>query len=304
MKTHALVLLATVAFGLPACTGEMEDVGSDEFIDEQDFAAKGSANGSNGIFTEYLKGDERVNLLNENFKGVANTYRSDLLNSPLNDLPSSLKQHVCGTNQDQKRSKMLLDHIVQCALLPSRTVTFTCPQNATTKFTATGVAGLHDDWITAPCGSKCQQKVSACIIADTNYAQNNIPIDLASDNAEMKMVKRPGFPYVEGAYWGNIFTATPKIYGCYAPEGHNANLWPISLMNRTCLGFTAGTASPSYTRICPGWDAGTNYLDNVDNNDNVRSCTTVCTKNSTGNYANCKNNSDVASNYVATVRRQ
>jgi hypothetical protein len=66
-----------------------------------------------------------------------------------------------------------------------------------------------------------QKLVSACLAARTNYFGISVHISLrgAADALEdnTTAAELAAYPYVEGAFWGNLFTSSPALYSCYDP---------------------------------------------------------------------------------------
>jgi hypothetical protein len=314
MKTHALVLLTTVALGLPACMMDTENPAPEQPIDDLSQEASGNEPGTNGLDTEYLRGAKRLPLLgNVNVKNA-------LIKNPLNKLPievlNVLKSETKIATGLERPNTHLLKAIVKCALLPTTATSKGQPVTFDTR-KLTGWMGLHPKWYTEPCGLDCQEKVSACVIAGTNYARLIIKVDLASDASDMTRKQNPSFPIKEGAYWGNIFKDTADIQGCYALEGLDYEYThptasvigggpiPVDLMNRTCL-FFAASAPYCFEGSTDSGGNQINYFTNMKKGTDlleVQSCPSLCDITSNGNLSNCKDVAGGTTNHVFTVRR-
>jgi hypothetical protein len=118
-------------------------------------------------------------------------------------------------------ARMLMKYTVGCAL----------PSSATFHFSWTDLAGqLHDEsypgllglapeWATGPLTSDAHQRlVSGCLAARVNYYGVSVLISLRSDDAPLdspSSQELSDYPHVEGAFWGNLFAATPYLNACY-----------------------------------------------------------------------------------------
>ncbi len=301
MKKLSTFVITGAALVLTACTGPIEEMDSEGNIDEVSLAASGNPNGENGLSTSYIRGLDRVELLR--------THATDLVDSPLNsaDLSTAIKNEVCGGTAP-RRNTAVLKQIVQCALTPTQSVTFPCSSSPGGQWTIQGHAGVHSQWATSACTGACQSKVSACVIAMTNFSSEEIKIDLASAAPSMNLTKAAsGYDRVEGAYWGNIFsTPYEDVNGCYAPDStnwaYNSTVWGanVSLMNRACQGFDFPQES-NYQWCIVG--TPTIYFNNINPaNNNVRPCDVACaSRSAAGNYTDCGSNS---TDFVVTVRRK
>jgi hypothetical protein len=128
-------------------------------------------------------------------------------------------------------SRELLQYIAGCALTPTQSISFswTDAGGVTHDEMYRGQLGLAAEWADGPLTRRSSQDlVSACLAARTNYF--GIPVhlsmrggaDVLADNTTS--AELAAYPYVEGAFWGNLFTATPRLYACYDPS-NVAHAW-------------------------------------------------------------------------------
>jgi hypothetical protein len=82
--------------------------------------------------------------------------------------------------------------------------------------TYTGLLGLATSWAYRPLSSRSAQKVSACLIARVNYLGVSVTISSRGDDPGLAATaaELAAFTRQEGAFWGNVFTATPTAYAC------------------------------------------------------------------------------------------
>jgi hypothetical protein len=91
--------------------------------------------------------------------------------------------------------------------------------NTGTSYRFYGSLGFGPGWKTGSCDKKCQEFVSACVLAHINSTGNHVPLWITADPT-----KAPGVGYgqawtagmdqhiAEGSFFGNIFTAANAYY--------------------------------------------------------------------------------------------
>jgi len=112
-------------------------------------------------------------------------------------------------NTDVGRTTM--SYIVKCAL-PSGHSISPKDQYGTT-YTWQGLIGTAPEWETGTCGTTCQERMSACLLAHVNTSGVHIPIWLDSEGA-IGWGQSTSYPFQEGSFFGNIFVNPPKGYFC------------------------------------------------------------------------------------------
>ncbi len=113
-----------------------------------------------------------------------------------------------------------MKYTVGCAFTQDQTFSFswTDEAGATQQEAYKGSVGLAPSWASAPIDTATQEMISACLAARTNWYGTPVLISMRSYN---KMLRTPpgdetiGYPDVEGAFWGNIFSETPHLRACY-----------------------------------------------------------------------------------------
>jgi hypothetical protein len=141
-------------------------------------------------------------------------------------------------------SRQLLEYTAGCALNPSQSISYSWTDSGgiTHEVTDYGQLGLAPQWADGPLTHRISQElVSACLAARTNYFGVTVHISVRGtapvleDNTSA--AELAAYPYVEGAFWGNLFSATPALYSCYDP----ANVANSRADERDCAtGYPSG----------------------------------------------------------------
>lgn len=89
-------------------------------------------------------------------------------------------------------------------------------------YTFPGQLGLASAWGQAggTCTTSCQQWVSACVMSRVDYLGVTVSISMRGKTAALFAPKSEIDAYTsrEGAYYGNIFLASPQRFACISPE--------------------------------------------------------------------------------------
>ena len=170
-------------------------------------------------------------------------------------------------------ARQLLSYTVGCALPATQSFSFswTDVQGAVHAETYPGLLGLAPQWAYGALGRRTSQElVSACLAARVNYF--GVPVHLSVRGATSLLsanttsAELAAYPYVEGAFWGNLFTATPSVSACY----DTADVSHSRADQRECAtGFLAADGSTQPCGIinlagpcetqCQGFDACGGY---------------------------------------------
>ena len=119
-------------------------------------------------------------------------------------------------------SRQLLKYTVSCALSPSQSfsLTWTDAQGAVHNEVYSGLLGLETSWATTPLSVAGQGWVSSCLASRVNWY--GVPVVISSrgmtDALATTADERANYAKIEGAFYGNLFTATPAVYTCYDVE--------------------------------------------------------------------------------------
>jgi hypothetical protein len=187
---------------LPGCTGEVRD-------DEAVGVAQEASLSMNSLSMNSLS----MNSLSMN-------------SLSMNSLSmNSLSMNSLSALQDPSPTgdlfRELVSYTVGCALNPSQSFSFswTDAEGNLRQTTDVGQLGLAPDWANGPLTSvNEQQSVSACLAARTNYFGVTVPISVRGLQPALlettTQTELAQYPYVEGAFWGNIFAPTPYLASC------------------------------------------------------------------------------------------
>jgi hypothetical protein len=97
----------------------------------------------------------------------------------------------------------VVKYLIKCAL-PAGTTYTTTDQNGYS-YSYDGSLGVASEWATGACGKDCQERLSACLLAHVNNAGAHISLWLDGEGA-IGWGKSTDFPYMEGAFFGNLIT--------------------------------------------------------------------------------------------------
>jgi hypothetical protein len=165
-------------------------------------------------------------------------------------------------------SRMWIHYAVTCALAPSQSFsyTWTDAQGTSHAVTETGSLAIAPGWATGPLDTVGQQRISACLGARTNYFGTSVLISMRDEEGPLSATTTASelstYKYVEGAFWGNIFTSNPYLNACDVP----ADVAHSDATNRVCAsGYTdpsTGATVPcgmialagACQNVCAGYD--------------------------------------------------
>lgn len=109
----------------------------------------------------------------------------------------------------------VMSYVVGCAIPNGQSVTLA--DSTGVQYTLPGLVGLAPAWATrAPTVSE-QRWVTACLLARTNV--NGVPVNISMrHDTNVALVtsaaERTQYSKVEGAFYGNLFAATPTWFAC------------------------------------------------------------------------------------------
>jgi hypothetical protein len=121
-------------------------------------------------------------------------------------------------------SRMLLKYTVSCALDSSQSFSFSWKDSARVVHNESypGQLGIAPEWASGPLDVQGQELVSGCLCARTNWYGVQVIISLRYVDGVLRIVidtpEHLFYPHVEGACWGNLFSATPYVSACNVPE--------------------------------------------------------------------------------------
>ena len=118
-------------------------------------------------------------------------------------------------------SRELLRYTVGCALSTTQSFSFSWTANSDVVHNETymGALGLATAWAAGPLDLPGQRMVSACLAARTNYYRTPVVFSARSTieplKSSMTSDELTDYNRLEGAFWGNLFSATPYLNSCY-----------------------------------------------------------------------------------------
>jgi hypothetical protein len=149
---------------------------------------------------------------------TTNTLTTNTLTT--NGLGSQVVTALQDTTPVGAANRTVFHYLVTCALDPTQSVTYTWSDGESTNtVTEVGQIGLAPQWATGPLRSWGQQLVSACVASRINYFGVTVPISVRNEvlAPTTSSAELADYPFVEGAFWGNLFTSTPSLSSCYDP---------------------------------------------------------------------------------------
>ena len=157
--------------------------------------------------------------------------------------------------KDRAYANMVMRYVVRCALPAGASRSYLNPGDGLV-YTWPGSIGLAPLWATGAAIPVVEQElVSACLAAhvDENGAQtsimlrgfgpNDVPISAGKDARR--------YPFVEGAFYGNLFRAqAPRVYACFIGNPRENAL--VTIPRDCAFGGKPGNCAPmSHTGWCP-----------------------------------------------------
>ena len=128
-------------------------------------------------------------------------------------------------------ARQLLKYTVSCALDETQLFSFSWTDAASVVHSETywGLLGLATKWSTKPLSASGQEWVSACLISRVNWYEAPVTISARGGISGLSVtgpLELIGYPREEGAFWGNLYEATPYAYSCSNPsnDGHSRAL--------------------------------------------------------------------------------
>lgn len=130
-------------------------------------------------------------------------------------------------------------YLVECALSPEQSVTKTRKSDGQT-FVLHGAIGLAPNWENGACNQDCQEWVSACLLARTNFSGESIGIWLSADHPAIGTGQTSDYPYYEASFYGNLFADADAKYLCRSNQALSGGQMSDHLQARTCDGEAPG----------------------------------------------------------------
>jgi hypothetical protein len=164
------------------------------------------------------------------------------------------------TLMNSASGRTLVSYIVKCALPSGHSITK--KDSGGTSYSFPGAVGTAPEWETSTCGTTCQERMSACLLAHVNTSGVHIPIWLDSEGA-IGWGTSTDYPYQEGSFFGNVFVSPPVAQYCNGKDFSSA----------TVPGRLGANSNAPYTNPFGG-----NSL-----------CSSYCAAHSTDGFTQCGN---------------
>jgi hypothetical protein len=177
-------------------------------------AAETTEPGESPLLVENALATNGINLNGINLNGInLNALQMSALND---DARAAIEDP--GASGDLARHA--LRYIVSCALTDEDSFAFswTDAGGAVHQESYLGLLGLAAGWSSGPISTKDAEWVSACLISRVNRYGVSVLISSRGKHNELKHVddvEVETFTHREGAFWGNLFSATPEAYSCH-----------------------------------------------------------------------------------------
>jgi hypothetical protein len=110
----------------------------------------------------------------------------------------------------------IVKYMVKCALPTGHTLTKQDQNGVSYDFP--GMLGVAPEWETNSCGTDCQERVSACMLAHVNNSGQHISIWLDGPDTGIGWGSSTNYPYQEGAFFGNLFPNPWQGYYCIGKD--------------------------------------------------------------------------------------
>lgn len=185
-------------------------------------------------------------------------------------------------------SRLMLKYLVSCSLDSSQSWNlYWTDGDGDHTIEYAGALGLAPNWADRGLTVEEQRWVSACMGSRTNYYGVSIMISIRGTHplATADGPERTSFPVQEGAFWGNLFDATPWLHSC-----HNAvNVTAARDMQRDCA---AGHLDGSNTLNCGMIER-------------LGTCSSLCTgitipvSDPEGGFASCNGTAEALTTYLS-----
>jgi hypothetical protein len=160
-----------------------------------------------------------ANLLTANLLTANSLISSTLTSSGLGAPVQTALQDVTPMGANDRT---LFHYIATCALNATQSVSYTWSDSngVAQTVTETGEVALAPGWATGPLDRTGQQLVSGCVAARVNAFGVSVHLSARSPiiAATTPSSELAAYPYVEGAFWGNLFTQSPHLSACYDPS--------------------------------------------------------------------------------------
>jgi hypothetical protein len=131
-------------------------------------------------------------------------------------------------------SRELLRYTVSCALRPDQSFKFSWTDSLGIKHKESyaGLLALAPYWANQPLDLAGQQWVSDCLASRVNAEGVSVMLSSRGTHPALgcSWAELAAYPTREAAFFGDLFTSTPKVYACYDP----LSMLPSQMARRVC----------------------------------------------------------------------
>jgi hypothetical protein len=138
-----------------------------------------------------------------------------------------------------EHGRHVFTYLARCALAPE-TMILTSVDGTTHAFR--GSIGIWPKWATEPLSEEGRGWMSACMLAHVNAFGVSVPISIRGELGVLKAGQGEGeaFPFQEAAFFGDLFSPTPRMHGCLGWDGRGVYGDSSSYLNdRACVNGVA-----------------------------------------------------------------
>lgn len=157
---------------------------------------------------------------------------------------------IASVVQETPVARMVLKYLIECAL-PSEAPPVVVAAGGE-DLTFYGQLGLAPHWAQGPCDVECQEWVSACLLARSNYYGVKVGIYMTGPHPALAAdAAIADYPVEEGAFFGNVFEEPSREYSC---RGEGVD--PLMLTFRVCA-QPGGLCGQGWVGACGATDGDT-----------------------------------------------
>lgn len=206
MKTNTAILAGFMGISATSCLAGVGD---------------GEPNEDVSVVTDTLEDSNALNLNALNLNALnLNALNLNALN--LNALSASALTTLRRPDSEGELARLFLKYTASCALSESQFIEIDWIDSQSNPHLEVywGLMALAPTWSTTGLSAEGARWISACLASRVNWYE--FPVQISSRGPH-GMLNTPsagevaGYPKMEGAFWGNLFTGTPELFACHEP---------------------------------------------------------------------------------------
>ena len=147
----------------------------------------------------------------------------------------------------------LFAYVASCSMTAGRSVVIV---SGGVSYTFKGTMGIAKEWEASTLPTSKYKRVSACVLARTNFFGTEVAISMRNSNIATKTSELEAYTVVEGAFWGDIFSTTVTLRACASPAklaGSTVSTMPLrecaAPADTTTTKCVSGHAS-EWSKVC------------------------------------------------------